>query len=583
MTTEWKFTVKELNEAWQSVEIYLSEELYPKNILPILEKISFLSAEDFDDMCKLRRRQIVKELLHRIKPKLPEAFSHLLHALNEAKQDEIVQVLRKYIERTRDSRNVTHDEESNAMVSSINYYKMKLELLKDGCIMGETEAESRAYLNNGRILFSYNMRSQCLTVETGSIIVCLRPLSNLTKEGLLFFVQHDGIRNFVSDLLKRKRIFRSLSDGEMSIHVQLYSSDKDAQSEGADGQNEGYSQIELQESFTITYNPQMIKINLNRQYDNLVEEIDPLLFKDIFITRGILDRNFFDELNRLKRKLRAARFLKTVMAKGSTAVAALVDALRNNELDDLANDLCTVRDSSSNISDEGQVDDSLIEVVLEDSETHDQESKLWSGHFTATIRKNEEGDITPKAMGSNEGIEAVTPETSIQFEQKRDAFDELSSRVTDQSTSEESQKHLQRRHVELRKKYHAFFCYSSNDIQWVKQTVETLEKKHGFICREYDRDNTPGTLLLQFAEDSIRHSYKTVVVMTKEAFQSDFVLHEIEMAITLGFEERRKCVVPVLLEDCEVPHRFKILNYVDARDPEKINIWLPKLVMELET
>ncbi|KAK3598543.1 hypothetical protein CHS0354_010719 [Potamilus streckersoni] len=131
------------------------------------------------------------------------------------------------------------------------------------------------------------------------------------------------------------------------------------------------------------------------------------------------------------------------------------------------------------------------------------------------------------------------------------------------------------------KKYHVFFSYASPDIQWVKETVEKLERDHGFVCCEYDRDNTPGTPLLPFAEHSIKYACKTVVVMTDTAFKSGFVQHEIQMALMQGFEKGTKCVVPVLLKDCKVPDYLRILNYVDVRDPSQRDIWWPKLLSML--
>ncbi|KAK3598541.1 hypothetical protein CHS0354_010717 [Potamilus streckersoni] len=131
------------------------------------------------------------------------------------------------------------------------------------------------------------------------------------------------------------------------------------------------------------------------------------------------------------------------------------------------------------------------------------------------------------------------------------------------------------------KKYHVFFSYACPDIQWVKETVEKLENDHGFVCREYDRDNTPGSPLLLFAEHSIKYACKTVVVMTDLAFKSGFVQHEIQMALMQGFDKGTQCVVPVLLKDCTVPDYLRILNYVDVRDPSQRDIWWPKLLSML--
>ncbi|KAL3887957.1 hypothetical protein ACJMK2_000342 [Sinanodonta woodiana] len=166
-------------------------------------------------------------------------------------------------------------------------------------------------------------------------------------------------------------------------------------------------------------------------------------------------------------------------------------------------------------------------------------------------------------------------------QQKIDSMEDTCLSKSNQTMPEECLTSVQKRALPPRTKYHAFFSYASPDIRWVKKIVEKLEKDHGYICCEYDRDNTPGTPLIQFADDSIRHAYKTVLVMTKNAFQSGFVLHEIQMAMTHACNEKRKYIVPVLVEDCDIPGYLKVLNYVDARDNSKSNIWWPKLLMEL--
>ncbi|KAL3887726.1 hypothetical protein ACJMK2_000119 [Sinanodonta woodiana] len=163
-----------------------------------------------------------------------------------------------------------------------------------------------------------------------------------------------------------------------------------------------------------------------------------------------------------------------------------------------------------------------------------------------------------------------------------DSVDETCLSTSNQTMPEECQTPIQERALPPRKKYHAFFSYASPDIQWVKKIIGKLETDHGFICCEYDRDNTPGTPLLTFAADSIKNANKTVIVMTREAFKSGFVKHEIKMAINHGFIEERNCVVPVLVEDCDIPDYLQVFNYVDARDNSKSSIWWPKLLRALD-
>ncbi|KAK3579981.1 hypothetical protein CHS0354_025301 [Potamilus streckersoni] len=224
--------------------------------------------------------------------------------------------------------------------------------------------------------------------------------------------------------------------------------------------------------------------------------------------------------------------------------------------------------------------------------------------ITACISPNSEFDVCVKCERSStdtiKGLLAISDRDEIRCKCSKpvhpvkvenllkfweiDPADEYStySGTSDLTIPNERQVSLWRRTLTTGKKYHVFFSYSSSDIQWVKKTVDTLEKEYGYFCCEYDRDNTPGTSLLKFASDSIKHACKTIVVMTREAFESGFVSYETEMAIMQGFLEKRKCVVPILLKDCEVPSHLSVLNYIDARDPRRRDIWWPKLLTELE-
>ncbi|KAK3578169.1 hypothetical protein CHS0354_011693 [Potamilus streckersoni] len=212
--------------------------------------------------------------------------------------------------------------------------------------------------------------------------------------------------------------------------------------------------------------------------------------------------------------------------------------------------------------------------------------KFWFEESQGTDERNTGVCSAVEALGSKERKQTVISYTSTQRElgvQTIEPCEQKDPGTLALTPLDECQVSSQERALPPGKKYHVFFSYCSLDIQFVKETVERLEKDHGFVCCEYDRDNTPGTPLLNFAEEAIRTAFKTVVVMTEDAFQSGFVLHEIDMAIIQGFNEKRKCVVPVLLKDCEIPYRLSILNYVDARDTSRRDTWWPKLLMELGT
>ncbi|KAK3593359.1 hypothetical protein CHS0354_021926 [Potamilus streckersoni] len=417
----WNYRVNELLEAWPSIEKYLLEELAPKNLLTFFEKESLLSAEDCKTMCQFSRSKDAEELLQRIKAKLPDAFFCLLHALNETEQEVVVHELMQQIEELNQATPMMHYHETAQPTPDMAYYTLKLELLKDGNTMHDTESKTRGYFDKGRIVFHHDMRSESLKSEPGSVVVYLRPLSKCTKETLAFFCQHGGMKNFVLDLLKRKDIFESLPEGELTISIKVHCYDKNSMPEVSDGQHiDVLPSVEKDvlrppDSFTDTDDPQVIRQNLLLQYGYLLEEIEPLQFQDTFIAEGIWDRSFFKELKTInRRRARAADFLHKVLDKGNAALAALVRALKSSGNDDLANSLCVISESSAQFSIEGPLDGS-IEVVTEELTTDDQEHTVWSCRLNVAVKKNENVSIDDKP---------VVVEGGAKQEDKKESFSE---------------------------------------------------------------------------------------------------------------------------------------------------------------
>ncbi|KAK3593366.1 hypothetical protein CHS0354_021934 [Potamilus streckersoni] len=397
-STACNYTEKELLDAWQSIEEYLLEELAPKNLLTYFKDENILSAEECTSMCLLSRSQAAEMLLECMKAKLPESFWCLLHAFNETKQEVIVLGLRQKIEEIQKLLNMAQSQVPNEPAPDMAYYTLKLELLKDGNTVHDTEMKTRGFFDRGRIVFQYDLKSESLKWEHGSVIVHLRPLKRHSKETLAFFCRHGGMKDFVLDLLKKKDIFASLPEGEMTIHMQVCCYDtefEDADVKGRDVTQMAEKNIlSPHDSFRVTDDPHVIRQNLLFQYEYLLEEIEPLQFQDTFVTTGIWDTSLLEKLKMLtKRRARAADFLKQVLDKGNTAIAALVHALRNSGNNKVAEGLCTVQEMSAQFRDEGQIDGS-IEVIQEELITDDQECVLWSCHLNVEVRKNEDGGLT---------------------------------------------------------------------------------------------------------------------------------------------------------------------------------------------
>ncbi|KAL3842904.1 hypothetical protein ACJMK2_020879 [Sinanodonta woodiana] len=154
------------------------------------------------------------------------------------------------------------------------------------------------------------------------------------------------------------------------------------------------------------------------------------------------------------------------------------------------------------------------------------------------------------------------------------------------AVTEEHQKDhkVDRRTLSENKKYHAFFCYRDvpNDKLWVKEAVKKLENNYGFICCDHERDFLAGTKVISNIKFGIKNSEKVVCVLSKEGLDSEYLRLETEMAHKEGIDKRENVLIPVLLDDCEIPEELKLLTYIDARKANSETTWWPKLVAALE-
>ncbi|KAL3842906.1 hypothetical protein ACJMK2_020881, partial [Sinanodonta woodiana] len=153
-------------------------------------------------------------------------------------------------------------------------------------------------------------------------------------------------------------------------------------------------------------------------------------------------------------------------------------------------------------------------------------------------------------------------------------------------TEEHQRDHkVDRRTLSENKKYHVFFCYRDvpNDKLWVKETVQKLENEFKFICCDHERDFLAGTEVIRNIKYGITNSEKVVCVLSKEGLNSRFLEWETEMALKKSIDNRENLLIPVLLDDCEMPEELKLLTYIDARKDMNETSWLPKLIAAIES
>lgn len=109
----------------------------------------------------------------------------------------------------------------------------------------------------------------------------------------------------------------------------------------------------------------------------------------------------------------------------------------------------------------------------------------------------------------------------------------------------------------------AFISYSRRDAGWVAgELLPRLEAAGLRLCIDV-RDFRVGTLTVQELERCVLESRKTIAVLSPSYLESRWTELESVMTQTLDPAARDRRLLPVLLERCPLPPRFRALYYLD--------------------
>jgi len=97
-----------------------------------------------------------------------------------------------------------------------------------------------------------------------------------------------------------------------------------------------------------------------------------------------------------------------------------------------------------------------------------------------------------------------------------------------------------------------FISYSSIDASQA-ETVRNVLEKNGFSCWMAPRDIPGGSNYTKEIPIAIRNCKVFVLVLSKNAQSSHWVLKELDSAVNCG-----KTILPFMLEDCELNDEFNI-------------------------
>ncbi|XP_063404993.1 uncharacterized protein LOC134688304 [Mytilus trossulus] len=117
--------------------------------------------------------------------------------------------------------------------------------------------------------------------------------------------------------------------------------------------------------------------------------------------------------------------------------------------------------------------------------------------------------------------------------------------------------------------YDFFVSHSHKDADWVlSRLVADLESAfteddvvfRGCIA---DRDFEPGKFIFENIENALRKSSKILLVMTKHFVSSYWCQFETNQALLESMEYRKDCIIPLCLEECDIPDKLRQITYAD--------------------
>jgi hypothetical protein len=115
-----------------------------------------------------------------------------------------------------------------------------------------------------------------------------------------------------------------------------------------------------------------------------------------------------------------------------------------------------------------------------------------------------------------------------------------------------------------------FLSHSSADTERVRELNRDLVAR-GIQTWFDEAELRPGDGLLERIRHAIRETSHTGVVLTPRSVQSDWVTREVEKALTKDVGGKRFTVIPLLLENCEMPRSLENIKGLDFRRESKFS------------
>jgi hypothetical protein len=126
----------------------------------------------------------------------------------------------------------------------------------------------------------------------------------------------------------------------------------------------------------------------------------------------------------------------------------------------------------------------------------------------------------------------------------------------------------------------AFLSHSSKDKPFIRMLEGDIKASGVDVWIDVVEMLVGDSLIRKISEGIVNSNY-VIACLSQSSVNSNWVREELEIAATLGINGNRVVVLPVLLEDCEIPTFLVHLLYIDFRQATQYDEAFCKLLKRL--
>lgn len=119
-----------------------------------------------------------------------------------------------------------------------------------------------------------------------------------------------------------------------------------------------------------------------------------------------------------------------------------------------------------------------------------------------------------------------------------------------------------------------------------KELLPFLEEENHIKCCIHYRDFTPGMPFMDSMADSIYNSYKIIAVFSSNFLQSNYCMHELDLAQYRLLNQRDDCLIIIRIDKTDpsrLPRELRKRNFIDYSDALERPFWKSRLLKFLNS